>query len=92
MYEHRRLPPDRLQEVRVERRGNTAVVESYLIGASALIERLHAWTLIRPIRRMLRPAVYASYLVPWHQLDLSDPAAPRLMVAKGKLKRTPKHS
>jgi hypothetical protein len=77
----------RIEEFRVERDEKACLVEAYLIGASALIERLSAWTLVRPIRNF--PGVrkfYTLYQVPWQDMDLSDPRHPRLRIAKRDLR------
>ncbi len=72
----------RIEEFRVERQQNELLVESYLIGASALIDRLSAWTLVRPIGRLLRTRhVFRVYEVPWQEMDLSNPTQPRLRIA-----------
>ena len=77
----------RIQEFRVERDGNACLVDTYLIGASALIERLSAWTLVRPIRRSLYSRkLFTLYQVPWHDMDLSDPRQPRLRIARRDLR------
>ena len=77
----------RIQELRVDSRGDSCVVESYLIGASALIERLSAWTLVRPIGRALHARkLYSLYEVRWQEMDLSDPKKPRLKIAKEDLR------
>lgn len=77
----------RIQEFRVERDGDTCRVEAYLIGASALIERLSAWTLFRPIRQFLGARkLYTIYQVRWQDMDLSDPHHPRLRTAKRDLR------
>lgn len=76
-----------IQELRVDRDDQSCVVESYLIGASALIERLSAWTLVRPIARVLHARrLYQLYEVPWQEMDLSDPARPKVRVAKRELR------
>jgi sporulation protein YlmC with PRC-barrel domain len=73
----------RIEEIRVERQEKALLVEAYLIGASALIERLSARTLVRPIRRLLRSRhIYSVYEVPWQDLDLSDPKRPVVRIAK----------
>jgi hypothetical protein len=73
----------RIEEFRVERQHNALLVEAYLIGASAVIDRLSAWTLVRPIRRLLRRRhVFRVYEVPWQDMDLTDPSQPRLRIAK----------
>ncbi len=71
----------RIEEIRVEQDEKALLVESYLIGASALVERLSARTLVRPIRRFLRARhVYSVYEVPWQDMDLTDPERPVLRV------------
>jgi hypothetical protein len=78
----------RIEEIRVERQDKALLVESYLIGASALIERLSARTLVRPIRRLLRTRhIYSVYEVPWQDMDLTDPKRPVVRIAKRDLQR-----
>jgi sporulation protein YlmC with PRC-barrel domain len=78
----------RIEEIRVERQEEALLVESYLIGASALIERLSARTLVRPIRRLLRARhIYSVYKVPWQDMDLTDPKRPVVRIAKRDLQR-----
>jgi sporulation protein YlmC with PRC-barrel domain len=73
----------RIEEIRADRRENECLVESYLVGASAVVERLSAWTLIRPIKKLLRAReVVSVYRVDWQDMDLSDPERPRLRIAK----------
>lgn len=77
----------RIEEFKVERDGKSCVLDSYLIGSSALIERLAAWTLVRPIARALHGhRFYSLYQVPWQDMDLSDPRNPRLRIAKRDLR------
>jgi sporulation protein YlmC with PRC-barrel domain len=77
----------RIEELRVERSEKALLVDAYLIGASALVERLSAWTLVRPITRFLNTRkLYSVYRVPWQDMDLSDPLHPRLRIAKGDLR------
>ena len=72
----------RIEEIRVERQGNALLVESYLIGVSALVDRLSARTLVRPIKRFLGARhVYSVYEVPWQDMDLTDPKRPVLRIA-----------
>jgi hypothetical protein len=79
-------PLGRLEEVRAERnaRGYYFVTE-YLIGSYAVLERLSAWQMGRTILRTLHLKRRASYRVRWEQLDLSDPARPRLKCAVDEL-------
>jgi sporulation protein YlmC with PRC-barrel domain len=78
----------RIEEIRVKREEKALLVESYLIGASALIERLSARTLVRPIGRLLRARhLYSVYEVPWQEMDLTDPQRPVLKIAQHDLRR-----
>ena len=73
----------RIEEFRVERTDNGLLVEAYLIGSSALIDRLSAWTLVRPIKGLLKSRhIYSVYDVPWQDMDLTDPTHPVLRTAK----------
>ncbi|MDQ6688995.1 MAG: hypothetical protein M3Z18_00600 [Gemmatimonadota bacterium] len=77
----------RIEEIRVERDEKALLVQSYLIGASALVERLSARTLVRPIRKLLRARhIYSVYEVPWQDMDLTDPERPVLRIAKHDLR------
>jgi sporulation protein YlmC with PRC-barrel domain len=77
----------RIEEIRGEKRAGDVLVEAYLVGASALVERLAAWKLVRPIRGLLGSSVYSMYRIPWNEMDLSDPRHPRLTVPKSSLRR-----
>jgi hypothetical protein len=77
----------RIEEFRVERDDKSCVVEAYLIGTSAVIQRLSAWTLVRPVERFLNARkIYMMYRIPWQDMDLSDPHHPRLRTAKRDLR------
>jgi sporulation protein YlmC with PRC-barrel domain len=78
----------RIEEIRVVREEKALLVDAFLIGSSALIERLSARTLVRPIRRLLRSRhIYSVYEVPWQEMDLSDPERPVLKIAQRDLRR-----
>ena len=78
----------RIEEFRVTQTDKSCTLDAYLIGASALIQRLSAWTLVRPISRALRSRnIYSVYEVPWQDMDLTDPARPRLRIGKAELRR-----
>jgi len=78
----------RIEEFRVTETDKACTLDAYLIGASALIQRLSAWTLVRPISRALRSSnVYSVYEVPWQDMDLTDPDRPKLRIAKADLRR-----
>ncbi|HJQ10916.1 MAG TPA: PRC-barrel domain-containing protein [Gemmatimonadaceae bacterium] len=77
----------RIEELRAEQDGKSCRVEAYLVGASALVDRLSAWTLVRPIARALRGRnILSVYEVPWQEMDLTDPKKPRLRVPKQELR------
>jgi sporulation protein YlmC with PRC-barrel domain len=77
----------RIEELHIRRDGKSCLVEAYLIGASALVERLSAWTLVRPINRFLHSRnLYSLYRVPWQDMDLSDLKHPRVRIAKRDLR------
>lgn len=77
----------RIEELRVERRDDACLVEAYLVGTSAVIDRLSAWTLVRPIKAFLGTRkLYTLYQIPWQDMDLSDPRHPRLRIAKRDLR------
>jgi sporulation protein YlmC with PRC-barrel domain len=78
----------RIEEIRVVRDDKALVVEAYLIGVSALIERLSARTLVRPISRFLRSRhIYSVYEVPWQEMDVTDPKRPVLTIAQRDMRR-----
>jgi hypothetical protein len=57
-------------------------VTEYLVGFHALFERLAGWVIGRAILNTLAMKRSSrGYRVPWDQLDLSDPAKPRLKCA-----------
>jgi len=72
-------PVGRIQEVRAEEQNGDCLVRDFLIGQTALMERLSAWSLGSALLRLLgRDSTHGGYLVPWDKLDLSDPERPRL--------------
>jgi sporulation protein YlmC with PRC-barrel domain len=78
----------RIEEIRVARDDKALLVEAYLIGVSALIERLSARTLVRPIGRFLRARhIYSIYEVPWQEMDVTDPKRPVLTIAQRDMRR-----
>jgi hypothetical protein len=80
----------RIEELKAERRDKDCLVESYLIGASGAIERLSAWSLVRPIAKALRSRKVPSvYQIDWEEMDLSDPLRPKFRKAKSELRRAP---
>ena len=66
----------RIEEVRVEKRGNGLVVREYHIGPAALLERLSVH-----FAKLFGADPKRTHAVPWKSLDLSDPDHPRLLCA-----------
>ncbi len=71
-------PVGRIEEIRGEMRESECVVTDYLIGRFATFERLSASMIGRIVLRLLMPRRSRGYVVPWNQMDLSDPERPRL--------------
>lgn len=77
----------RIEEVRAEQQGDEWVVQEYLIGTAALLERLSAWRIGLSILRLLGARkIHGGYSVPWDKLDLTDPEKPRLRCTLDELK------
>src|SRR5438067_9043768 len=73
-------PIGRIEEIRATPRGRVLLIDDYLVGSYAVLERLSAWTIGRALLRTLgggRP----GYRVPWDKLDVSDMERPRLLCA-----------
>ncbi len=69
----------RIQEVRVEQQGDEWIVQEYLIGPAAILERLSAWTIgLKILHLLFAGQGTGGYRVPWDKLDLTDPRHPRL--------------
>lgn len=72
-------PIGRIEEVRAEQQGDEWVIQEYLVGTAALLERLSAWTIGLGILHLLGARnIHSGYRIPWNQLDLTDPEHPRL--------------
>jgi sporulation protein YlmC with PRC-barrel domain len=70
----------RIEEIRVKRQGDAWVVQAYLLGPYALLERLLPRSIGPALRRVLRSHSSRPVdVVPWDKLDLSDPERPRLL-------------
>ena len=71
-------PIGRLMEVRAEHRRGALEVTEYVIGALGLVERLAMQPLFHHA---------GGYLARWDQVDLGDPARPRLTCPTSELTR-----
>jgi sporulation protein YlmC with PRC-barrel domain len=81
-------PVGRIEEVRAAQQGDEWVIQEYLLGPAALLERLSAWTLGLVILRVLGAhKLPGSYRVPWDRLDLSNVDRPRLTCTLDELKQ-----
>jgi sporulation protein YlmC with PRC-barrel domain len=77
----------RIEEICAEPRGKALVVTEFHVGAYAAFESLAAASIGRTVLRLLRMRRKSGgYRVPWDQLDLADPARPRLRCPVGELK------
>jgi sporulation protein YlmC with PRC-barrel domain len=80
-------PIGRIEEVRAQQQGEAWVIQEYLIGTAAILERLSAWSLGLGILHLLGARkIHGGYRVPWDKLDLSDPHHPRLTCTLHELK------
>lgn len=72
-------PVGRIEEVRAEQQGDEWVIQEYLIGPAAILERLSAWTIGLGILHLLGARkIHGGFRIPWNKLDLTDPEHPRL--------------
>lgn len=69
----------RIEEVRVEQQGDEWVIQEYLVGSIAILERLSAWSLgLSLLHLMGARKIHGGYRVPWDKLDLENLDRPRL--------------
>jgi len=78
----------RIEEVRTTEQDGDCVIEDFLVGGAAWLERLSVravqWLGLKWLARWLASH---GYVVPWDQLDLSDPEHPRLRCSREHLQR-----
>ncbi|WFU11690.1 PRC-barrel domain-containing protein (plasmid) [Rhizobium sp. CB3090] len=74
VYDLNGQPIGRIEEVKVEERDSDVLVTEYHLGALGLLERLAATAIVHAL---LRPfgleREHHVHIVPWHDLDLTDP-------------------
>jgi sporulation protein YlmC with PRC-barrel domain len=75
-------PIGRIEEICAEPQGDDTVVTEVLVGESALLERLAVRQTLGLVGLAWRRG---GYRVRWDQLDLADPARPRLCCEVGEL-------
>jgi sporulation protein YlmC with PRC-barrel domain len=77
----------RIEEVRAFKQGEEWIVQEYLIGYAAVLERLSAWTIGLGILHLLGAhKIHGGYTIPWDKLDLTNPNKPRLRCSLDELK------
>lgn len=78
----------RIEEVVAQQQAGEWIVEEYLIGYAAILERLSAWTIgLTILQRLGARKIHGGYRVPWDKLDLSNPDRPRLFCTLDELKQ-----
>ncbi|MCY6488903.1 hypothetical protein [Leptolyngbya sp. GGD] len=76
----------RIEEVRAEQQGDEWVIQEYLVGSTALLERLSAWRIgVGMLKLLGARKFHGGYRIPWNQLDLSDRMSPRLCCTRSEL-------
>jgi len=76
----------RLEEIVADYVDDEYVVREFHVGAYAALERLGTGMLGRSLLRLIGgDRIYTGYIVPWRQMDLSDPEHPRVTVVKADL-------
>lgn len=77
----------RLEEIRVRQDGRSYVVDEFLTGRYALLERLAGLSVVREILRLFGArSREGSYRIPWDKLDLLDKRGPRLLCEVSELR------
>lgn len=72
----------RIEEFRARRHGHGCVATEILVGMMGLLERLDVGT------KLLFGGRRRGYVVRWDQVDVSDPATPRLTVPVEELEQS----
>ena len=72
------LPIGRLEEIRTEINKGHFFVSEFLVGKYAMLERLAAWRIGRAVLRVMGKRK-EGYRIRWNQIDLTDPAHPRVL-------------
>ncbi|HXG92884.1 MAG TPA: hypothetical protein VNN73_11030 [Blastocatellia bacterium] len=77
----------RIEEFHTKQEGDENVIEEYLLGPYALLERLSALAGGFRLFRWFGIGKTRRYKVRWDQMDLSDPKRPRVLCAKDDLEK-----
>lgn len=77
----------RIEEVRAIQQGEEWVIQEYLVGTTAILERLSAWTVGLKLLSLLGAhKIFHGYRIPWDKLDLTNPDRPLLLCSIEELK------
>lgn len=77
----------RIEEIRAQKQGNEWIMEEYLVGSTAILERLSAWKLGLAILKLMGARkIHGGYRIPWDKLDLTNPDRPCLHCSLSELK------
>lgn len=75
----------RIQEVRAEQDADEWVIREYLLGTTAILERLSVGTFLYSFFRSRQNS--SGYKVPWDKLDLTNVEKPRLLCPLDELEK-----
>ncbi|HEY9825573.1 MAG TPA: hypothetical protein V6D19_09005 [Stenomitos sp.] len=76
-----------IEKIADQQQGKDCYIQEYLIGSTAILERLSAWYIGTAIQKVLGAHKFrvAGYRISGDQLDLSAPRHPRLRCTRNKL-------
>jgi sporulation protein YlmC with PRC-barrel domain len=77
-----------LHEARARPQGDELVVVDYLVGPAGWLERFSLAGVGRAVLGIFGFAGTRGYVVPWHNLDLSEPGKPRCTCRAAELRRS----
>ena len=88
VYDPAGVPLGRLEEVVAEHEGGELLVRAFLVGRQALAERFGGGPLARALGGLLTGGRgREGLIVPWHAMDLRDPARLRTTLDRAALRR-----
>lgn len=78
-----------IEEIRAERDGEDWVIQEYLLGSYALLERLSPGRISSGLRRVLGwRSAKRPFIIKWDKLDFSDATKPRLLCSMEELEQS----
>jgi len=85
VYDSENRPVGRLEEVIAEEQGGELVVKEYLVGNTAMLQRLSITHLGGTFLGLLGAKESKGYRVPWDKIDFTQTDKLRLLCAKDEL-------